>query len=365
MGCLISKIQKVAKKTLCRLKNYVRNQKHVVITNIFDYNNIILSRPDCDRKVLGSGRFYGLNFILKRYSGYTKTIGAHSEHAPGLDIIEASDWQASGKKAFIVCAKQRRLFLAKRLDCPIFPIGPSIHYANTIYSDFDYKVINDALGKTLLVYPMHDIEDFHYKDKTLEFIKYVKNIKEMHGFETVIVSMYFTDIERGLHFKYLKEGWLIVSAGRRENYDFNDCMKTIIKLADYAIIEGYTSALGYCIYLGVPVTIYHKDFDFIERGKENIIQTDNGMIPETISKFEKIFSDYDETISKEKYDFCNYWYGYEDVLKKEDLYLLFDYISKINNRMGYEKKMKIAKEKKYRAIQAYLIDCLRRPANEV
>ncbi|SFN79090.1 hypothetical protein SAMN04487831_103310 [Pseudobutyrivibrio sp. UC1225] len=340
------------------LSNNGRRTKNATITNIFDYNNIILSRPDYDRKVLGSSRFYGYNYILKRYSGYTKTIEAHSEHAPGLDMLDLYDWQAKEKKALIVNSSQRKDFLSQYVDVPIFPIGPSIHYANSIYNEFDYKVIKKSLGKTLLIYPMHDIEDFHYKDKSDAFIEYVKKIKEKYGFDTVIVSMYFVDIERGLHFRYLKEGWIITSAGRRENYDFNDCMKTIIKMADYALIDGYTSALGYCIYLGVPVSIFHREFDFIESGKENVVQTNNGLVKETMKKFESLFSDYDEKISEEKYSFCNYWYGYDDVLDKGELYLLFDYISKIDNTMSKTRKMQIAKKRRYEPIKEYLIDCI-------
>lgn len=337
-----------------KVLNYtIKENECDIITNIFDYNYAIRNRPDKDHQVKGSGRFYGYNYILKEYSQYKGIINADSEHAPALDMIEGSDYKGTAGPVLIVNAKQRADFLKGIIDKPIFPIGPSIHYAKSIYNDFDIKVIKEALGKTLCIYPMHDIENFHYVGSTRRFIEYVKQIQDEYHYDTVLVSMYFVDIERGRHFEYEREGWHIVSAGRRENYDFNNCMKTIIELADYAIVEGYASVISYCIYMGVPVTIFHKDFTFMERGVDNL-SNENGIPSKTQHLFEKMFESYDEEISREKYDFCNYWYGYDNILQPVELRLLFEYLECLKLNMTREKMRKIAKNKKFAKISEYL-----------
>lgn len=320
------------------------------ITNIFDYNEIIRNRPDNDSRILFSNRYYGMSYILKKYSGFKKTINTAIEHAPGLDIDMTGEYKIPESPSTLVCATQRKNYLREKSDKPIWAIGPSIHYAESILSDFYISAMKDALGKTLLVYPLHDIEDFHYLQDTESFIKYVKSIQEKYGYKTVLVSMYFVDIERGRHLAFQKEGWTIVSAGRRENYDFNNIMKAIIKLADYAIFQAYASALGYCVYLKVPVTIWHQPFLFVENGVEKK-QTDNGIKPGMMQELEDMFSDYSEQITKEQYNFCNYWFGYDDVKKPEELRLLLDYISRIKPKMTKKQLLKIASRKKYSNIK--------------
>lgn len=336
-----------------RCNSFIGKSGNEIITNIFDYNNVIRRRPDRDYEVKGSSRFYGYSYTLKKYSRYEGIINADSEHGPALDIEDGGDYKGQAGPVLIVNSEQRVNFLKNMVDKPIFPIGPSIHYAKSIYNEFDVKVIKQALGKTLCIYPMHDIENFHYIGSTTKFVEYVRKIKEEYNYDTVLVSMYFVDIERGRHFEYEREGWHIVSAGRRENYDFNNCMKSIIDLADYAIVEGYASVISYCIYMGVPVTVFHKDFTFMEKGVDDM-SNENGIRPETQKMFERMFEDYDENISREKYEFCNYWYGYDDILQPDELKLFFEYIERLKQNMTRDRMEEIAKEEKFALIFEYL-----------
>lgn len=353
MTTLINRIKHLILK-LYNYRNFKNRKRYPEITNIFDYNEIVKSRPDQDRAIKYSNAYYGYNYILKKYSKYAKTINTAMEHAPGLDI-DYGEYDIEESPALIVNATQRKDYLRNRIEKPIWAIGPSIYYAEQILSDFDISVIKDALGKTLLIYPLHDIEDFHYKQDADKFISYVKKIKELYGYNTILVSMYFVDIERGRHLAFFKEGWTIVTAGRRENYDFNNIMKTIIKVADHAIFQAYASAIGYCIYLNVPVTIYHQPFLFVERDVEGE-QTDMGIKSKTMQLFEDVFGDYSDEISKEQYDFCRYWYGYDNIKTPYELNLLFDYISKIDCKLSKEELIKIASQKKYKQVKEMILE---------
>lgn len=337
-------------------KKYENNDLDRHITNIFDYNWVIRERLDYDKKVKLSNDYYGYNYILKRYSAYKGTINCSSEHAPGLEIVNTSDFQDKTTPFLIVNSSQRVSFLKGLCNKPIFAIGPSICYAKNIYSDFDIKVIKKNLGKTLCVYTLHNIEDTNYLDDAEKFIEYVNCVKDKYGYKTVLVSMYFVDIERGRHLIYERAGWIVVSAGRRRNYDFNDCMKTIISISDYAIFQSYASTVGYCIYMGVPVTIYpeRKLCEYRDEG----IMDDPTISDNILAKFNAMFEGYSETISKEQYDFCSYWYGYEDVLQPEVMKKLFEFCEKISTHTTLSEMKKIVQKNKYSICRELVLKAL-------
>ena len=327
------------------------------ITNIFDYNDVIKSRPDPNGGSLWSNQAYGHNYILKRYSGFRGVINASIEHGPYLDSDDG-EYTYPGTPSVIVFSDQRRdLIRSRGTNKLVFSIGTAPYYGKTIYDEYDLRVIKDNLGKTLLVYPIHDIHNFHYLQNADRFVEFIRNIVREHHYDTVLVCMYFVDIERGRHLKYQKEGWTIVSAGCGSNYDFCDITKSIISLADYAVFQSYTSAIGFCTFMNVPAMIYHQDILFSEKGRDDL-QTDKGMKEDTLAAFETVFEDYNEIISKEKYDFCNFWFGFENTWSKDNLRLLFEYMEELPNDCPKNKMQKVASKKKYAPIRAELNDAI-------
>lgn len=328
------------------------------ITNIFDYNTVILNRLDQTDSLYYGSKLYGFQYGLKRYSGYCGIINASIEHGPNLDSEEGGEYLEKNRPALIVQSNQRKKFIEKmNLGRPVFAVGSQIYYANSIFREYDLDIVKKNLGKTLLIYPLHDIEDFHYIQNVEKFIEFVKKIKGEHDYQTVLVSMYFVDIERGRHIRFQQEGWTILSAGRRTNYDFADMMKTIISMSDFAIFQAYTSAIGFCTYMGVPSMIYHQPFLFSENGKEEL-QTFMGIKDSMMTSLESVFADYCEEITKEKYDFANYWFGFEETLKADDLNLLFQFLDELRVGMSKNRMISIANKKKYLSIKNYLMDSL-------
>lgn len=298
------------------------NDKNRVVKDIFDYDNVIKERIDLDREIFGSNNFYGMSYILKRYSGYKKRIRGLIEHAPGLTNIALGEYQSDIFNNLYVCSKQRKDFISKKTDKVIFDIGPSIAYAKTIYDEKQLSDIKSTLGKTLLIYPIHNFYDSNWKNDTERFISYVNEIKNVYKFDTVLASMYHIDITRGLQERYEQEGYRIVSSGHTYNYDFNDCMKTILSLADNTVFQGYSSAVGYCIYMGLPVQIY-PGCDEIHTQWHKNYESD------VLDEFAKMFSEYSGEISKEQKEFCNYWFGYDSIRKPNELKHLLEISDKI------------------------------------
>lgn len=294
------------------------------IQDIFDYNEVIKERYDLERNIIGSNVNYGVNYILKRHSKYNKTINALVEHAPGLTNYVLNDYKNETSKTLFVCSRQRVDFLKDYTDKTVVDIGPSIAYAKCIYSDDKITEIKRKLGRTLLLYPVHNIEDTNWESDTDQFIKAAKEIRDQHKFDTVLVSMYHIDIKRGTHKRYEAEGFKVVSSGYIQNYDFNDIMKTIIHISDGAIFQAYTSAIGYCIYEKVPVMLTHNSM-IHDKWQQNYTT-------DILYEFEKMYGEYTGTISKEQYEFANEWFGYDSVRESRELFKLLDEAYKRNRK---------------------------------
>ena len=284
-----------------------------LVDNIFDYNQVIRKRPDLDRDVYGSNGFYGGSYVLKHYSGYKRKVCGLIEHAPGLTNIALGEYKSDISNNLFVCSKQRKKFLLDKTKQNIFDIGPIIAYADGVYTKAAVDNIRGTLGKTLLVYPVHNFFDSNWKSDVESFIEYVKEIVRDFKYDTVLVSMYHIDIKNGAHFRYMKEGWHIVSAGETYNYDFNDCMKTIISLADCAVFQAYSSAVGYCIYMGVPVNICNEQkFMVHSMWRKNYAD-------DILDEFTRVFGEYTESITSKQRSFASYYFGFDSVKSPQQL----------------------------------------------
>lgn len=333
------------------------NDSLKALTNIFDYNLAIQERPDNDPNIWWNNDYYGINYMLKRYSGYKRAIVSEIEHGPNLDM-ECGDYEQSASSSILTHSKQRADFLKhKGLKKIFFPIGTSIYYADMIFNDYDRAIIKEYLGRTLLVYPTHDIESYHFIQDTEKFIEYVNEIKKECHYDNVLVSMYFVDIERGQHLRFLKEGWTILSAGRRCNFDFGDVLKSIISLADFAIFQAYTSAIAFCTYMQVPSMIYNQKMTATRRGTDEVVRKFS-WDDSAFQQFEELFKDYEDTISKEKYDLCNYYFGYEEIMSPQDLYLLFGFMEELKSVKSQKQILDLASKKKYESIRSRLNEAI-------
>ena len=295
------------------------NDKTERITNLFDYNRIIEKRPYWENTFLSNG-LYGTSYCLKRYSGYAKKIMCAIEH--GMPHTFENEFELNGNPAdiLLVASEERKSVLQGHTNKNVIPYGPLIAYSKVLFDENVIKDMKDNLGKTLLVYPMHSIEEYHFSNSTDDFIKYIEEIKVKYAFDTVLVSVYFIDILRGFHVRFLQKGWQIMCAGNRINYDFMDCQRTIMELADLVVCQGYSSALGYAGYL--KKSIMFKDLPLIVRHNGEIEEQDMWM------QYKKdlidLFSDYHDNLTDKQYQFLKNLYGYESVKTPEELKKIFE-----------------------------------------
>lgn len=335
-------------------RNYLFESDIMKITNIFDYNHVIRFRPDWDYNICAGNQNYGISYIYKKYSGYDKKIEAVIEHGPGLYLTDTSEVKDKSQNVMLVHSRQRSSFLRNKTKKVIFETGPFVHYSMSLYNDLQRNAIKKDLGRVLLVFPMHMIEDYGRVTGEDEFIDYVRKFSKQHKFDTVLVSLYFVDIERGMAIPFEREGWKIVTSGRRDNYDFLNCQKTIISLADHAIFQGISSGIASCVYMNVPVNYYYQKAEGID--KQGKIEANEWVNDELEKKFVGLFSEYNEKITKEQYELCEYLFGYDCIKTQDELKLIFEFCAECKKyKNNFEKIRKVLEKPQYRMIKGYAV----------
>ncbi|MCM1498991.1 MAG: hypothetical protein NC124_11055 [Clostridium sp.] len=295
------------------------------VTNIFDYNYVARRRYVAKKREVYSGNeLYGIGYCLNRYAKYSGAIYIAVEHAM-FTYYDSNDCEIIDNKmpVVFVASKKRKEIIQNKTKKQIIPYGPHfIPYAEPIYDDFTMNAIRKNLGRTIVVYPKHNNLDGRYKNANEEFGKLmdkVYEIKSEYAYDTVLVCMYFADIYNGQYLKCNKYDCEVVTAGHNRNYDFADCSKTILELADLVIAQSYSTVIE-ATYLKKPAIFvpgaveYELNNGAVYEDESKKIKTDV-----TIMECTNLFGTYHENISKEQYEWGNLWGGYESVLSPEEL----------------------------------------------
>lgn len=330
--------------------------------DLFDYKNSIIESVNKIPLFFGENQFYGLENILERYVGKWERICMSSEHGFFMKKIPYLGIYA-GLPAIITFGDFRKDILANKSDCMALKIGPYIHYAKEIYNENTIEQKKKKLGKTLLVFPAHTIEYTSRDRKGYDFLKTIKDFKTEHGFDTVIISMYFVDIIKNEHKKYEEEGYYIFSAGHRNNPDFLDRLKTVFRLSNHVFSEGIGTHIGYSICMGVPVTVCDEKYvitsDLVSWIEKNVRAIETRTIS---NKIKEVFLEYHEYITKEQLEICNYYFGNSEVKSPEELGECFRFIRNVYNRSLYNGKpyyVNIKKELNYSKYSQQIYDMVK------
>lgn len=292
--------------------------------DIFNYNeNIKNKRFFCHESYMGNF-FYGTAHSLRMYSNYKKPIKACIEHGIYFgDFINKDEVLKSGYSTVITFGDSRKdVILRHKNDKNVICIGPYIHYVESILDNSEIENIRRKNGKTLLVFPSHSISGIDIKYNINSFIGKVNDFKKKYGFKTVLVCLYYKDIEKGVDREYTNEGFCVVSAGRREDQDFLRRLKSFILLSDYAISNNIGTHIGYTILLNVPHTILRQDIKYIstkvdsKKHIENIY--DNLAVMQKKEIFEA-FREYVPKITETQRRICDKYWGFRYVMNKEKL----------------------------------------------
>lgn len=203
-----------------------------------------------------------------------------------------SDTALTARASCITFGEFRKNILRRYYNTPIFEVGPYIQYAEPYYSEEKMREWKKKSGKTLVVFPMHSTDDSELSYSEKEYIKKIKKIAI--GYDTVLICMFWWNLDMPIVEAFKQEGFIIGSAGYREDPMFLRRQRTMIEMADYTVTDAIGTHVGYCYKLGKDIEVINSGTKtqiyndlFMERQVENIksaiLSHDRNLIDETMN----------------------------------------------------------------------------------
>lgn len=240
------------------IKLYDENKK----TDLSEYSRLAKPRDFVRFHFQWDCNLYGLHYILSNFANKPINSRISCEHGFifGSYVLKGFLKNPYLNKV-ITFSDYREQVLAEK-GFKSIKIGPYIHYADPLLSSEHFIKLKQSLGKTLLVFPCHSGDTVTLNFNNDSFISFIESIKS--DFDTVLVCMYWKDIQMGRDLFYLNKGYKVVTAGHIYDTYFLPRLKTIINLADMTISNDIGTHIGYCIYLDKPHYIYNQPIEFDE-----------------------------------------------------------------------------------------------------
>ncbi len=273
--------------------------------NIFDIEKLAAELPYYPIEEVKDSNFYGYAYHIKKYAGIEKLCFS-LEHGLYNDEYISPHNYLKTTKGILTFNQTRCDLLIEKTNKPSYAIGPYIHYANSLLNDDEIMSYKKELGKVLLFFPSHSTGELtaEYNDDAV--INEVKQFAKEHGFDTVLVNLFYYDVlYKNYADAYRNAGFKLSTAGHRYDLNFVSRLKSIIMLSDYVVGNDFGTNIGYCIYLNKPFYIL----------KNNMLDGKKGMF----RQIGDIFTSYSESITKEQYDMCAKYWGFNSIKNKEEL----------------------------------------------
>jgi hypothetical protein len=274
--------------------------------SIISYKELSQELPFCPLEFVKDTNFYGYAHSIKKYAGLPN-LNASIEH--GLYYEDNYIPLASFSKTItkiITMSEIRKNLNEKIVKKKTLAIGPYIHYADSLLSEEEKKVIKNKYGKILLFFPSHGCVEGKTSYEIDSLIDNLTNMKEHFKFDTIFVNMFYYDV---LHTNYAsiyeKAGFVITTAGHRYDLNFVSRLKSIIEIADATASNAFGTNIGFSIYLKKPFFYLHN---------EDIV-SDNTMVSEVLSSFK----DYSLEITEQQYSVVSKYWGFDSIKSPENI----------------------------------------------
>lgn len=291
--------------------------------DIYDYKSAILSKRLFRHASYYGNIMYGMDWILNNYTQTKSIYSGYIEH--GLYLNESAEESLLYRSIFnqVITFSSFREGIIKKANnsIKISKIGPYIHYAEPKSAEYitSEKKKN---GKTLLVFPQHSTDDISVDYSIDELIGKIEELKKKYKYNTVLICLYYRDIQMERDKKYSEAGYRVVCSGYKEDPLFLSRQKTFILMSDAILSNDVGTYVGYAVFYKKPVYVWKQKREFIDvtgisktlgKSVDNIISDDRN------SLLEDAFSDDSMILTDEQYNLCSYFWGFESIKSKTEL----------------------------------------------
>lgn len=294
--------------------------------NLFDYKNIAQPLSKYYQEILTDNNCFGIGYNLRQYAGVNRSYcNALIEHGYFFGDYISDQEKITFAKRILTFGDMRIKHLRENAGIEnAIPIGPYIHYAQPYYDERRMKEEKELLGRVLLVFFQHSATGCSISfDLDLMFSK-INSIRE--DFDTVVVSLFWSDITSELEKRLQKEKCLIFSSGHRYDYNFLSRQKTMILMSDMTMSNSVGTHIAYCTFLGKPHWLIKQDVMEVAITKTGMANRliDEGIDSNPIAVKEKNdfyenFSDYSAILTDRQYAIASKYFGFEHIKSKDEI----------------------------------------------
>ncbi len=294
--------------------------------NLFDYKEIAQPLPKCYYEPCTDNNSFGIGWSIRHYvESNKKYINALVEHGYFFGTYVQDVEKITFAKKLLTFSDVRKTHIeAVVKEKEVYQIGPYVHYAPDYYDEARFDDEKKRLGRTLLVFFSHsgtgEIVNFDL-DVLIEKINSIRK-----NFQTVVISLFWSDINTEI-VKILKdEGYLIFSSGHRYDYYFLSRLKTMIKLSDVTMSNFVSTHIAYCSYLNKPHWIIRQEIKtkaLSKKGAANVAMGkaigEDVVSQKEMEELYNVFSDYSDKLTDEQKGICDKYFGISYIRTKDEM----------------------------------------------
>lgn len=211
-------------------------------------------------------QFYGFNQVISKYIGLSNLKSKITNEHGFIFSSFVSEKYIKGDIVFTFSDYREKYLQKKYSDgLNVIKIGPYIHYADSLLSIEEKDKIKKEMGKTLLVFPFHSIDGVLSSFDTDFFIKNIDKYKIEKEFDSVLVCLYWKDIQIGRAEKYIQKGYKVTTAGHINDMFFLNRLRSIIELSDFVISNEIGTYIAYCLCLNKKLNYLVKKVNFLQK----------------------------------------------------------------------------------------------------
>lgn len=290
--------------------------------SLFDYQALRQPLPKHYKEICTDNNCFGIGFQLRKYSGYKRNyINAWIEHG-FFWTCDAYPMAESSFAKVVLTFSNYRVNKYCNSSKKSYAIGPYIHYAEDYLSSTEFMELKSKLGRVLLVFPSHSASGTEVSFDYDELFSAVGSISK--GFDTVIFSLFWSDINTMVVEKLKEKKYLIACAGHRYDHNFLSRQKSLIKLSDVTMSNSLGTHLAYCVYLGKPHWLFgqqisYKSTNAIGKANKEISHKYKDLNIQNREHIIRLFSKYSDDITAEQFSICNELFGFDQIKNEKEM----------------------------------------------
>lgn len=204
---------------------------------------------------------YGAGAALRQYGYYPKwlPIWLEATHSTNQHLmLNVKDYEVFYKDVLVYVQRYKAVYdLRSRSTCHHSP-APF-----TLYRQL-HNITQSADSKGTIVFYSHSVST---TNAVVDLEQYIEELNALpEEMKPVTVCLHYLDIHRKIHESLIENGINCVTAGNGFHDDFIARFYEIIRHHKYALANSWSSALLYCVDLGLPVSIYGTKAKIVSKG---------------------------------------------------------------------------------------------------